>query len=313
MEADMENNERKKISKFVVVIVFLIGLVLILLSVIPRKPLNEEPLKTILISVGCSLLATAISTYVLTQDDTQNDILDTLTKINSSTNDLLRPEYASNMLKEIGIDTEYYKRNTKALSFPKSIKPSEIMSSVKDSLDKYKIEEGHSIGHLRPTKVEYFYDLVGGTCDTNTAQFFALCLSSFWASNSPSKDIIADADFDFIVGLKGGSPILSYEFAKLIKKPFLLHEETARFKDNHDDIRTWFNCSEVPEKGTTALIVDDSTTGGAMVSEAIDHLRKYGYIVHTCFVVFEPQIKNARERLKSKNVQLVSIIKTHKI
>ena len=54
MEADMENNERKKISKFVVVIVFLIGLVLILLSVIPRKPLNEEPLKTILISVGCS-------------------------------------------------------------------------------------------------------------------------------------------------------------------------------------------------------------------------------------------------------------------
>ena len=107
----MKNNERKKISKLVVAIVFLIGLVLILLSVVSREPLNEEPLKTILISVGCSLLATAISTFVLTQDNTQNDILDILTEINSSTDKLLCPEYASNILKEIGIDTGYYKRS----------------------------------------------------------------------------------------------------------------------------------------------------------------------------------------------------------
>lgn len=307
----MENNKRKKISKLLVVVVLLVGLICILLPCIPQKPLNEDPMKTILLSVGCSLLATGISTYVLKQDGTQDDILDTLTEIKSSVNDLLHPEYASNILKEIGINTEYYKRHIKALSFPNSIKPSETESIVKNNLEKFKIEERHAIGHLQPTTVEYFYDLIGGTCDTNTARIFALYLSSFWASNSPFKDIIAYVDFDFVLALKSGSPILGYEFAKLIGKPFLLHEVTARFKDNQDDMRTWFNCSEVPEKGTTALIVDDSITGGAMVSEAIDHLRQYGYIVHTCFVVFEPQIKNARERLKNKGVQLVSIIKTH--
>lgn len=105
--------------------------------------------------------------------------------------------------------------------------------------------------------------------------------------------------------------MLGYEFAKLVNLPFVLHEEVQRFHDNDDDMRTWFDCREVPEKGKTALIVDDSTTGGNMVKKTIGHLRSYGYAVHTCLVVFEPTVKDARAQLEQHQVQLVSILKTH--
>lgn len=302
----MKNNKRKKISRLALIIIFLLGIVFTLVSI-----QQTDPLKTILISVGCSLLATAISTFVLMQDDTQNDILDVLTQIHHSTDALLKPEHALSALKEVGIDIEYYKARNKALTFPNSIEPAQIASATQSGLEKYKIQKQYAVGHRRPTTMKYYYDLIGGTCEPSTAEHFASLLSSFWASNSPCKDVIANADFDFVVTPKGGSPILGYEFAKLIKRPFVLHEEVARFRDNNDDMRKWFNCNDIPPKGTTALIVDDSTTGGTMVSNTIDHLRDYGYVVHTCFVVFEPQIKDAKQRLKNKSVQLVSLIKTH--
>ena len=76
-------------------------------------------------------------------------------------------------------------------------------------------------------------------------------------------------------------------------------------------MRKRFNCSQIPEKGCTALIVDDSTTGGRMVLSTIEDLRKYGYNVMDCLVVFEPQQKDARKKLSDQSVNLISIVKTH--
>lgn len=288
MEDSMKNNKREKISKLALIIIFLLGIVFVLFA-----GNQKDPVTTVAISVGCSLLATAISTFVLMQDNTQNDMLEMLTKIASAMDSMLKPEHTLNALKEVGIDIERYKRNNKALAFPNDIEASKIASSVKKGLEKYKIDKSYAVGHYSPTALDYYYDLIGGTCDPNTAEYFALLLSSFWANNLTNRDIVANADFDFIVTPKGGSPLLGYEFAKLINKPFVLHEEVARFRDNHDDMRRWFNCSEVPAKGSIALIVDDSTTGGTMFSNTIAHLREYGYNVYTCLVVFEVQAKDA--------------------
>lgn len=304
----MKGQKRKQIVKLTLTIVFLLGIVFVLIG---RLKNQGDPLSTILISVGCSLLATGISSLILMQDDTQSEILEVLTRIDSSTDKLLKPEHTLSALKEVGIDIEYYKRQNRALAFPKSIKSTEIASSTAKGLEKFKIEKPCAIGHQRPTMVSYYYDLIGGTCDSNTAKYFARLLSSYWATNSTDKNIVADFDFDFVVTPKGGSPILGYEFAKLVKKPFVLHEETKRFQDNQDDMRTWFNCSKIPKPGSTALIVDDSTTGGTLVADTIDHLHQYNYAVHTCLVVFEPRLKDAKTRLASKSVQLVSIMKTH--
>ena len=53
-------------------------------------------------------------------------------------------------------------------------------------------------------------------------------------------------------------------------------------------MRKWFDCAMIPPKGSKALIVDDSTTGGRMVLSVIDHLREYGFYVSECLMVFEP-------------------------
>lgn len=304
---------RKQIVKLALVVVFLLGIIFILIGLLFPVVFKSQSnsLVTIAISVGCSLLATVISSFVLMQDDTQNEILEVLTKIDSSVDSFLKPEHTLNILKEVGIDVEYYKRNNQSLAFPKSIRASEIASSTEKGLEKFKIEKQYAIGHRRPTTLSYYYDLIGGTCDSNTAEYFAQLLSSFWAVNSADKGVVTDSDFDFVVTPKDGSPLLGYEFAKLVKKPFVLHEGIKRFQNNLDDMRTWFNCSKIPKPGSTALIVDDSTTGGKMVSDTIDHLREYNYAVHTCLVVFEPRIKDARTRLNNKFVQLVAIIKTH--
>lgn len=76
-------------------------------------------------------------------------------------------------------------------------------------------------------------------------------------------------------------------------------------------MRKWFDCAVIPPKGSKALIVDDSTTGGRMVLKVIEDLRKYGYDVSECLVVFEPQNKDARKKLSDQEVNLISIVKTH--
>lgn len=96
-----------------------------------------------------------------------------------------------------------------------------------------------------------------------------------------------------------------------MNRPFVLHEESARFDSEEDDMRMWFDCADIPVKGARALIVDDSTTGGRRVLSVINDLRKYGYEVSECLVVFEPQNKDARKKLSDQEVNLISIVKTH--
>lgn len=285
----MWNDRNLRLKVMTLAVVSLVGIIL----VISPEPLEAK--KNILIPIGCSLLATAISTVFLTIGDNSRDV-----------------DYALHILKEFGIDIDRYKKQNTALSFPSSAGPEDVVKSVRAELDKHKIDEPRTVGRQQTTTLQPYYDVIGTTCDPDSAEFFAMMLSSYWKHHSADPNIVRNPEFDFVVTPKGGSPILGYEFAKVIEKPFVLHEQSPRFRDNNDDMRKWFDCSEVPPKGKIALIVDDSTTGGTMVRKTIEHLREYGYAVHTCFVVFEPLVKDARSQLRQDNVQLVSISTTHK-
>lgn len=133
-------------------------------------------------------------------------------------------------------------------------------------------------------------------------------MTSYWADIVENSQDVKNPVIDFVVTPKGGSPILGYEFSKLMNRPLVLHEEEARFDCEKDDMRKWFDCAVIPPKGSKALIVDDSTTGGRMVLKVIEDLRKYGYDVSECLVVFEPQNKDARKKLSDQEVNLISII-----
>lgn len=215
------------------------------------------------------------------------------------------------VLKEYGIDPELYRRHNISVGIPQDYSQDTSEAEVKKKLNEIKIGFDVSVGKVRKTKLDYYIDLIGHSCDPECAKAYARILSSYWADKIESSRDIVDPQIDFIVTPKGGSPILGYEFAKLLNKPFLLHEESERFTCKQDDMRKWFDCAQVPDKGSRALIVDDSTTGGRMVSDTIRDLRKYGYEISECLVVFEPQHKDARQKLAQQQVKLLSICKTH--
>lgn len=223
---------------------------------------------------------------------------------------LNRAEDTLSVLQRMGVDIDQHRRMNQARQYPRTMAAEDIQDAVQVALDQHKISAKIAVGRQRKTAVDYYYDLIGASCDPEYARFFAGILSTYWSTSIEQVDYIKECEFDFVVTPKGGSPTLGYEFAKIVKKPFVLHEGQERF-ELKGDMRSCFDCAVVPEPGLTALIVDDSTTGGAMVCNAAADLRRFGYKVCTCLVVFEPKSKNARARLAENGMQLISIIQTH--
>lgn len=215
------------------------------------------------------------------------------------------------VLKELGININMYKRKNAIVGIPVDYNKENIEKDIRIKLEEIKLDKNVSVGTVRKTELNYYIDLIGHSCNEKCAQAYARILTSYWADIVESTQLIKDPVIDFVVTPKGGSPILGYEFAKLVNRPFVLHEESARFDSEEDDMRMWFDCADIPPKGSRALIVDDSTTGGRRVLSVINDLRKYGYEVSECLVVFEPQNKDARKKLSDQEVNLISIVKTH--
>lgn len=215
------------------------------------------------------------------------------------------------VLRELGINVNMYKRKNAIVGIPRDYDKENIAKDIEAKLEEIKLDKNVSVGTVRKTELNYYIDLIGHSCNEECAQEYARTLTSFWADIVESTQKVKNPIIDFVVTPKGGSPILGYEFAKLLNKPFVLHEESARFDSEKDDMRKWFDCAIIPPKGARALIVDDSTTGGKRVLSVIEDLRKYGYDVSECLVVFEPQNKDARKKLSDQEVNLISIVKTH--
>lgn len=225
---------------------------------------------------------------------------------------LNRAQDTLDVLKELGINSNMYKRKNAIVGIPRDYNQKNLVQDIEKKLEKLIIDKDTSVGKVRKTGLNYYIDLIGHSCNEECAKSYARILTSFWADVVETTQEVKNPVIDFIVTPKGGSPILGYEFSKLMNKPFVLHEESQRFDSEKDDMRKWFDCAIIPPKGSKALIVDDSTTGGRMVLEAVENLRKYGYEVSECLVVFEPQNKDARKKLSDKEVNLISIVKTHK-
>ena len=223
-----------------------------------------------------------------------------------------RSEDTKDVLNRMGFNLDQYQQAIQAYQYPRSLVPSEVEKVVSEELERCKINKSVSVGRHIKTTLPYYYDLIGASCDPGAAKYLAGILSTYWSMVVEDTGKSFNTNFDFVVTPKGGSPILGYEFASVIGKPFALHEEEDRFQTSDNDMRKRFDCREIPPRGATALIVDDSTTGGSMVRNTISDLRHYGYQVHACLVVFVPQVKKVAELLLQDHVHLVPILKTHR-
>lgn len=278
-----------KFKRYALLIVFLVGCIL---CFFPFK----DDVKTISLSIGCSLIATAIATYVM-----------------QPTDDALLKEHTKAVLTELGIDVTTQQRENRARSFTSFTAADQFESVLDKELEAIKVNKPHQVGQHGVEQLDYYIDLIGASCNPDTAIRFARLLSTFWRKNSSDPSIVSRPEFDFVVTPKGGSPILGYEFAKLCNKPFVLHENKDRIHGDPDNARTRLNFYGTLPPNGTAIIVDDSTTGGTMVMEAAKDLKRYGFNVYTCLVVFAPQVKHSKEVLQQANppLQLVALKKTH--
>jgi len=181
---------------------------------------------------------------------------------------IFRRKFANTIeiFKELGWDIEKKSLVDKNID---DIENKTIIEKLKKITIKREVEIGKSTnGNIFP---EYI-DLMGATTNERNAKDFAREL------NTHMQKITPELQFDFIVTSKLGSPILGYEFANLIKKPFVLHSEEEKFRAKKSDVRAKFDFANVKiKKNKTALIVDDSTTGGRKVVDIIKDLREFGF------------------------------------
>lgn len=215
------------------------------------------------------------------------------------------------VLKQLGIDVDKYKRAAISSRIPSYYNQENLINTVVDKLKVTKIETVDiTVGKTDSAYTRCWYDVMGFTTDSQTSVLYARFLSTYLQYLIRDGNSFRSPSFDFIVTPKQGSPILGYEFAKIVNKPFILHPGESKFNTDEGIIQKDFDVGKtLPSKGSTALLVDDSTTGGRKMKNAINDLRKHGFIVTDCLVMFEPTIKNARRILEQDGVVLHSIVK----
>ena len=203
------------------------------------------------------------------------------------------------LLKEFGIDPDENKRLVQSSKIPL-----QSTCGVDKLIPACTISKPVSVGRTESVNVDCFWDVIGDSTNEKRAILYARALSSEYKKLLRTGSI---SEFDFVVTPKNGSPILGYEFAKILQKDFALFCNVPKYylEDGHEEWHQYFDMHPIPNK-KKALIVDDSTTGGRMVIETVNKLRKFGYTVEHCLVVFELQHKCPlpSEKLLEEKVKL---------
>jgi orotate phosphoribosyltransferase len=161
----------------------------------------------------------------------------------------------------------------------------------------------YTIGKSRSFEGDSFIDVMGESTEFNIATKYARILNTH-------ASLILVADYDLVATPKDGSPILGYEFSKLVGKSFVLSavEKASEHQSEMGDHLKLDYPKHLTLHGKKVLLVDDSTTGGRKMVSLANTLRDAGAIVVEALVLFEPQGKGARELLQSADVNLHSIV-----
>lgn len=221
-----------------------------------------------------------------------------------------RIDEMKSILVDMGVDFKEQKKNRMFHKIQAFFKDDEgVVSTAKKIIAKNLKKGDFEVGKINSIKVNEYADLMSGSCDPKDAELIARCLGTYLRQNYNS---FGDSNFDFIATPKSGSPIIGYELAKLLGKPFVLHDcNEVKYRSSSEELESIsrFDSAVEIKKNMVALVVDDSTTGGRKVNSLVVDLRKIGCVVSDCLVVFEPQGKNVGNLLSTSGVRLHSIIK----
>lgn len=218
------------------------------------------------------------------------------------------------ILKGFGIDVDDYRKRNRAAELDQT-PGATAQQRVQKLLAKHKLKGPISVGRTVRLETDEYYDLMGASCDPSVARALARDLTAQMRAILEERSTTFEDRFSFVAAPKAGAPLLGAAFAQQMRLPLVLHVSEPKFSGAVEPFRARFDCAAVPAKGSRALIVDDSSTGGGKVIDLIEDLRSLGYDVQDVLVVFEPQLKAedgsaAAQRLAPLNVRLHSIVKT---
>jgi orotate phosphoribosyltransferase len=217
-------------------------------------------------------------------------------------------------LDRLGVDVPRLRQRNVAASIPFHVEGTTLEKRLRTRLDEVTIRKSLTVGTARTLPSTFYIDVMGATTAQRAAEALAADLCAHWRNLLENEASSVHADIDFIVTPKAGSPILGYEFAKLLRKPFVAFNETAKFISDKPDFKAEFDCMIIPSEGARALLVDDSSTGGSKAVKAVERLKEFGYRVSDFVVLFEPMLKsadgaNSARRLAPHGVTLWSVFK----
>lgn len=212
------------------------------------------------------------------------------------------------VLRQLGLDVEKVRKRNIAGQINAGSMGEDPKSDTRSLLSQAGIKKRVQVGSVNPKSVDRFYDVMGLTTCPPNAKRAAQILSAYWRDRISNTSLVTSIDPDIIITPKTGSPLLGYEFAQIVDKPFTLFSETPKYQDNRNEASRIFDKAISWNNVSSALIVDDSVTGARKALSLAKELRSLGISVNDCLVLFEVTAKNGRSVLQHENVTLHAVL-----
>jgi orotate phosphoribosyltransferase len=213
-----------------------------------------------------------------------------------------RLTFSLDLLRELGLIPQDSKRIVYSVASEREAAQREITQAT--------IRKPVTVGRTENARFSHFVDIMGVCTNPATATRIARILSTHARRTRALFGKDGQPRFDAVACPKSGSPILAYEFAKIVDKPLILFPDQPKFEDPTSDPHGRLDYDDAAHRTDhgRALLLDDSTTGGRQMLNLAHALRQFGWDVGDCLVLFEPLGKGARQRLKENGIRLHAVV-----
>ena len=220
-------------------------------------------------------------------------------------------QQARDVLEKMGITVRMAKRLNIALNYEEAIllpPNGNYRGHCRKLLQSCLFQGDYVVGQQGYLRQKEFLDVLSASLEDEKCTRLAGFLHELYKEAIKEYPQLATAST--IVGIKRGSPSLAYEFAKRLNMPLVLHRGSSEFRYNVEQRlpKDTFD-GDLPKEGNKVLIIDDSTTGGRMLIDAIRDLRKQQVEVEYCLLLFEVLGKDGRQALRDNHVELISLFR----
>lgn len=171
----------------------------------------------------------------------------------------------------------------------------DLSTDVKRVFARYirSVPGGVSLGPFGTLSFSCFLDLLSAAHNPSDLRLLAESLGQL------IKGLAKDGEVKAIVAPKRGNPLLITEVSRVLELPSAFVRDEVLFGRYMEGAIL---------KGARAILADDVSSDGELLTEAVINLRKEGVFVDSVFVLVERTEGNARKLLENESVSLFPLV-----